>query len=149
MILENQTLRMTEEQYKRNIEKLQEYVKKYELTKRDLAKCIKSSDCTVGELLNGKRIGSVDLWERIEEYTELKFEYERKAKKRIKKKVKKSIIPEYIEKMLAGCGKTVISSKRLKKYGKQRIIDELKQRGFNVIIYRTENDNDIVEILQE
>ena len=53
MILENQTLRMTEEQYKRNIEKLQEYVKKYELTKRDLAKCIKSSDCTVGELLKG------------------------------------------------------------------------------------------------
>lgn len=149
MILENQTLRMTEEQYERNIKKLQEYIKKYELTKRDFARGIKSSDCTVGEILSGKRIGSVDLWERIEEYTEFNFEYERKAKKRIKKKVKKSIIPEYIEKMLAGCGKTVISSKRLKKYGKQRIIDELKQRGFDVIIYRTENDNDIVEILQK
>lgn len=144
-ILKNKTIEMTEEQYDRNIAKIEQYLQENKIARRTLSRCINFGNNTISDMLTRRRMGCIEIWEQLEEVMGCKFEYKsvRDSEKSEKNKI---TLPDYIEKQLSVTKNTFISKKIVKKYGKKAIINELKKLGFNVILYKTEFDNYILEI---
>lgn len=150
-MVENEHVKMTDEQYARNISKLKKLLADQPLSDLQVSRNCGFSQGAVNFLKNGHTLGTAETWDAIGKYFNVTFEYEMKKpfKGIIRKKKKIKIIEDSMLNILKEKGNLYIGPKKLKKFGEKAILDEVKSHGIDCTAHYpiTDGKGFILEVL--
>lgn len=128
---ENNYIRMTDEQYERNINKLKKLLSEQPLSDLQVSRNCGLSQGTLNFIKNGHNYGSDLTWEAVGKYFGVKFEYEviKPYKKIVRKKKKEIIITKDTIITLKKEGNVFIGRKKVNKFGVSAILGAVKDFG--------------------
>lgn len=131
----NNTVRMTETQYRHNLYKLYRLIEKSDLNPSEICRNCGITRSALYRIQTGKNLGDASTWDKFSKYFNYQFEFTRKYE--IKNKPKKRIlltVGDYVIPLLKNYGNAYIGEKRVKRFGKEAIIDELEKIGIKCCI---------------
>lgn len=141
-MVENEHVKMTDEQYARNISKLKKLLADQPLSDLQVSRNCGLSEGALNFIKNGHNYGSDLTWEAMGKYFGVKFEYEviKPYKKIVRKKKKENIITKDTIITLKKEGNVFIGRKKVDKFGVSTILDAMKDYGIECIARIPETD---------
>lgn len=148
---ENDYIQMTNEQYERNMRNLTAMLQRCPYSDVEVSLRCGFSRSMICNIKHG-RIGTAEVWNALSEFFNTRFEFTRKSQFRRKKeppKKKLQTVGDYVINNLKAYGNSFINKKRVKRSGKEEILEELENYGLKCYMREAkESDGYILELLE-